>query len=233
MVLDLIGALIGAKAINDVGKKYSQKANPNLNDKKFDADCAEYGVATSSAGYTQQKIMDIAARCGVRPNKYGVLPENGWKHCLDYIAEYVNHPDDISNFERDWRIVVARQLDDKSAKLIEEKWPYYQTSYNGYLENKEFWTSGPKIVLRFKHWHGLPKDEYLKRLEDIQTKTFWGELVLKPPVLRNNPRFEDSFTETWVMQGCKTDELGRGLTHNAWRTLYKTCMGVCGYDAML
>ena len=232
-MLGLIGIGLAALGINQAAKKHGQKANPNLNITKFDADCAEYGVATSSAGYTRQKILDIAARCGVRPNKYGVLPEDGWKHCLDYIGQYVNHPDDISNFERDWRIVVADQLKDKSSQLIQKHWKYYQHQYNGYLNNKELWACGPKIVLEFRHWHGLPKEEYLKRLEDIQTKTFWGELCLKPPVLRHNPRFKDSFIETWVVHGSKFDKQGSRITNNSWASLYEDCCGVCGYDAML
>ena len=233
VLLELLGVALGAAAINSATKQSSKKANPRLNTTRFDANNARYGVATSSAGFTKQKIMDIAARCGVKPNKHGVLPEDGWKNCLKYVSEYVNHPDDVTNFERDWRMTVASQLKDKSAKMIEENWGGYQHQYNGYLNNKERWTSGPKIVLEYKHWHGLPKDQYLQRLEDIQNKTFWGELTIQPPILRNNPRFEDSFIEVWVMQGRKPDKQGDWLTHNAWNTTYERCCGVCGYDAML
>lgn len=233
VLLSLLGVALGAKAINSAAEKHSKKANPNLNKNKFDADCAEYGIATSSMGFTHQKIMDIAARCGVRPNKYGVLPEDGYKRCLDYVSNYVNHPDDLTNFERDWRLTVASQLKDKSEMMIEKYWDSYQRQYQGYLGNKKHWTSGPKIVLEFKHWHGLPKDQYLQRLNDIQTKTFWGELALKEPILRNNPRFEDSFIEVWVVQGSKNDRQGSMLTNNMWKNTYKACLGVCGYDAML
>lgn len=233
VLLSLLGVAVGAKLVNSAAKQHGKKANPKLNTTKFDADNAQYGVATSSAGFTRQKIMDIAARCGVRPNKYGVLPENGWKHCIKYISNYINDPQDIANFERDWRMTVADQLKNKSSILIEKHWDNYQHQYNGYLKHKKHWTSGPTIVLRLKHWHGLPKDQYIKRLKDIQTKTFWGELAIKDPVLRNNPRFEDSFIEVWTMQGGRHDHQGDWLTNNKFKTLYKDCCGVCGYNAML
>ena len=233
VLLELIGVALGAAIINDMAKKSSMKANPRLNTTRFDANNARYGVASSSSGFTKQKIIDIAARCGVRPNKYGVLPEDGWKRCLKYVSEYVNHPDDVANFERDWRMTVASQLKDKSAKMIEENWAGYQHQYNGYLNNKEHWTSGPDIVLEFKHWHGLSRDQHLKRLKDIQTKTFWGELCLQDPILRKNPRIDNSYVEVWVMKGSKHDKQGDWLTHNAWNMTYKRCCGVCGYDSML
>ena len=233
VLLELIGVALGASLINGMAKKSSMKANPRLNTTRFDANNARYGVASSSSGFTKQKIIDIAARCGVRPNKYGVLPEEGWKKCLKYVSEYVNNPDDIANFERDWRMTVASQLKDKSAKMIEENWAGYQHQYNGYLNNKEYWTSGPDIVLEFKHWHGLSRDQHLKRLKDIQTKTFWGELCLQDPILRKNPRIDNSYVEVWVMRGSKHDKQGDWLTHNAWNMTYKRCCGVCGYDSML
>lgn len=226
VLLELLGVAAGAALINSSAKKHQQKANPNLDRNKFDADCARHSVIG-------QDIMDVAARCGVKPNKYGVLPEDGYKHCLKYVAQYVNHPDDIELFKRDWLLAVKQQLGAKSNLMIRKYWNDYQHQYNGYLNNKEHWTSGPEIVLEYKHWHGLPKDQYLQRLKDIQTKTFWGELTIEPPILRNNPRFEDSFIEVWVMQGRKNNKQGDWLTNKFWQSTYKCCCGVCGYDAML
>lgn len=233
MVLSTIGMLLAAGTINKAAKNRGKKANSKLNNVEFDAHNAEYGIASNPIGFTSQKIMDIAARCGVRPNKYNVLPEDGWKHCLKYVSQYVNNPHDIINFERDWLKTVEKQLNSKSTQMIKQHWDSYQHQYQGFLNNKEFWTSGPKIVLEFKHWHDLPKDQYLQRLEDIQTKTFWGELTLKEPILRHNPRFEKSFIEIWIMQGQKNDKQGNWLTNNIFRNLYIDCCGVCGYDAML
>ena len=233
VLLSLLGVALGAAAINSAAKQHGKKTNPKLNTTKFDADSARYGVATSSAGFTRQKIIDIAARCGVQSNKYGVLPEDGWKHCIKYVSNYINDPQDIANFERDWKITVASQLEDRSEQTIKKYWDDYQRQYKKYLKNKEYWTTGPIVTLQFKHWHGLPKDQYLKRLENIQTKTFWGELVHTPPILRNNPNFKNSFIEVWVMKGSKGDTQGSYLTNNRMKLLYKRCCGVCGYDAML
>lgn len=226
VLLELIGVALGASLINGMSKKSSMKANPQLDVKQFDADCARYSVIG-------QDIMDVAARCGVKPNKYGVLPEDGYKHCMEYVTQYVNHPDDIELFKRDWLLTVEQQLKAKSDLMINKYWGDYQHQYNGYLNNKEHWTSGPDIVLEFKHWHGLSKDQHLKRLKDIQTKTFWGELCLKDPILRKNPRINDSYIEVWVMRGRKYDKQGDWLTHNSWEMTYEVCCGVCGYDSML
>ena len=225
-MLGLIGVGLAALGLNTTAKESSKKASPGLNTKQFDADCARHGIVG-------QDIMDVAARCGVRPNKFGVLPENGWKRCIKYASNYVNAPGDIDAFKRDWLLAVEQQLAAKSNRMVRDHWDSYQHQYHGYLKNKEFWTCGPEIVLEFKHWHGLPKDQYLKRLEDLQVKTFWGELVVEKPILRYNPRFEDSFIETWVVQGGKYDRQDRRLTHNQLRSLYVDCCGVCGYDAML
>lgn len=225
-LLELLGIACGIGAVNSATKKSSIKANPQLDVKQFDANCARYGIVG-------QNIVDVAARCGVKPNKYGVLPENGYKHCLKYVTQYVNHPNDIELFKRDWLLTVEQQLGAKSNLMIRKYWNDYQHQYNGYLNNKKYWTSGPEIVLEFKHWHGLPKDQYLQRLKDIQNKTFWGELTIEPPILRNNPRFKNSFIEVWVMQGDKNDKQGSLLTNKSWQSTYKCCCGVCGYDAML
>lgn len=233
MVLGFIGVLVSAALLSSLAEQKGKKANPRLNATRFDADNARYGVSTSSVGFTRQKIMDIAARCGVKPNKYGMLPEDGWKRCLKYVEHYINDSEDIVNFERDWRMTVADQLQDKSSKMIKKHWKDYQTQYKGYLEHKEYWTCGPAMTLEFRHWHGLLKDEYLKRLDDLQNNTFWGELVLQDPILRKNSRFEDSFIEVWVIQGGRNDSQDRYITKNMKTNLYIDCLGVCGYDAML
>ena len=225
MVLSTIGVFVAAAAISAAADKSSKKANPQLNNKEFDAKCAASGIHTA-------KIMDIAARCGVTPSKYGVLPEDGWKHCLEYVATYATKPDDIDNFKRDWRYVVERQLKGKSQQIIDKYQKSYQGQYDAFKKHKDVWLGGPLVVLEIKHWHGLPKDEHIQRMKDIQENTFWGELCIKDPILRHNPRFEDAHTETWVMRGTKHE------TDNDWaikqkRLLYKNCCGVCGYDPML
>ena len=43
-LLELIGAVLGASAVDSAAKQSSKKANPQLNEKQFDADCARYSV---------------------------------------------------------------------------------------------------------------------------------------------------------------------------------------------
>ena len=226
MVLGTFGMLLTAGAISGLADKSKKKANPKLNNTEFDAHCARLGIS-------RVKIMDIAARCGVTPSKYGVLPEDGWKHCLNYVSNYVNDPDDIEQFKRNWAHVVERQLKSKSQQIIDKYWDSYQNSYQLFLKNKNNWLNGPIITLELRHWHGLPKDQHIARLKDIQLKTFWNELALKDPILRNNPRFKDAHIEFWILRGGRYDEQDSRLTNNKMKTLYKKCCGVCGYDAML
>ena len=236
VLLELLGVALGAAAVNGAAKRHQQKANPSLDRKKFDADNARYGVASHEAGYTEQRIMDIAARCGVRPNKYGVLPENGYKHCLKYVAKYVNHPDDVDNFERDWRRTISKQLTRKAAQLKSESEKHYEYLYrqwylNGMKEKCE--KGGNTIVLTFKHWHGMPKDQHLGRMENLIENTLWGDRIVEQPILRHNPRFEDSHIETWVVKAIPSARQDSRITHNGLTLAYKTCCKHLGYDPML
>lgn len=236
VLLTLLGVAAGTALVNGAAKKHQQKANPNLNRSKFDADNAQYGVATSSVGYTEQKIMDIAARCGVRPNKHGVLPENGYKHCFDYVSNYINHPSDLDNFERDWREAIAKQLSRKSDKLKSESEEHYeyickQWYTDGIKEKCE--RSGKTIVLTIKHWHGMSKDQHLERVDNLVKNTILGDKITKQPIIRNNPRFDNSLVETWVFKALPSDKQDGMLTMNSYKLLYKTCCKHLGYDPML
>lgn len=226
MVLNTIGMFLAAGAINKYADKGKKKINPELNNDEFDAKCARLGI-------NRVQVIDIAARCGVTPSKYGVLPEDGWKKCIKYISNYINDQKDVEAFKRRWQKVVEKQLDDKSQKVINKFWDSYQESYKMFLNNKRSWLSGPIITLELKHWHGLPKDQYIQRLSNIQSKTFWGELAIAKPILRHNPRFNNSFIEVWTLRGGEYDKQNSYLTNNRFKLLYKKCCGVCGYDAML
>lgn len=235
VLLELLGVAAGAALVNSAAKKHQQKANPKLNRQKFDNDNAEYGIATSSLGYTEQKILDIAARCGVRPNKYGVLPENGWEHCLKYVSEYVNDPKDISNFERDWKNTVGEQLKRKAEKLKDDSSAYYERAYRlwhheGYCDKAD---PNNKIIIKIKHWRGMPKEEHLKRMNNLYENTLLKDKSVKPPILRNDPRAKDGHIEVWVLKGYPWDKPTSWLSQNSCRTLYEGCCKHLGYDPML
>lgn len=234
VLLELLGVALGAAAVNSAAKKHQQKANPKLNRTKFDAQTAEHGVATSSAGFTEQKIMDIAARCGVRPNKYGVLPEYGYEHCINYVKENSNNKKDIENFERDWRLTVGEQLKRKAEKLKDESSAYYERAYRLWYdgENKKA-SSGNKIIIKIKHWKGMPKETHLKRMNNLYENTLLKEKCIKPPILRDNPTSKDSHIEVWVFKGFPWEKQGSWLTQNSKKTFYKQCCKHLGYDPML
>ena len=240
VLFTLLGIAAGAKLVNSAAKQHQQKANPNLNRKRFDADSREYGVATSSAGFTEQKIIDIAARCGVRPNKYGVLPENGWKHCLKYVTRYVNNPNDLANFERDWNIVVGKQLKQKVEKLKDESSKYYERAHRLWFEGhpnekpyKDQMVKSKKCVIEIRHWHGLEHEEHLNRVQRLYDETLLGECCVKPPILRNNIKMKNSFVEIWVFGCYPWQDVNSRITRNGKITLYKHCCKHLGFDPML
>ena len=240
MLLSLLGVAASAALINSAAKRHQQKANPNLDRAKFDAQNAEYGIATSSLGFTEQKIMDIAARCGIRPNKNGVLPPNGWKLCMKYVSKYINHPDDLINFERDWLQTVERQMARRSTQLINESEDNYEHlcknwygGYPGKKPEKDLINYTHKSILEVKHWHGLPREEHVKRIYDIYTNTILCECCCKPPILRPNPRIKDSHVETWVFGCLPHQKPNTRLTRNAHKCVYEDCCEHLGYDPAL
>lgn len=234
VLLELLGVALGAAAVNSAAKKHQQKANPKLNRTKFDAQNAEHGVVTSSAGFIEQRIMDIAARCGVRPNKHGVLPEYGYEHCINYVTENSNNKKDIENFERDWRLTVGEQLKRKAEKLKDESSAYYERAYWLWHERDcNIADPNNKITIKIKHWKGLPKETHLKRINNLYENTLLKEHCVKPPILRNDPLSKDSHIEVWVFKGYPWQRQGSWIAQNGKRTLYEGCCKHLGYDPML
>ena len=114
VLLELLGIGFTIACISKYGEKQAKKAYPQMQDKKVksdtDAEFARYGIKGKNNKFTDTKINMIAARCNVTPNKYGVLPQNGWKYCRSYVARYANSNQDILDFEQAWYTTVQHQL---------------------------------------------------------------------------------------------------------------------------
>lgn len=225
VLLELLGVASSAAAINKWAKKSGMKAYPKLDKAKFDAENAKYGIAHD--GFTYEKICMIAARCGIIP-KTGVFHENGWKHCIHYVSQYIDDPSDLDAFEEGWRNARQIQLDHKSSEIHNK----YERSYQAKC-NDDRWGKGDEIVLELKHWHGLPKDQYLERMDRLYNDTILGELCTTKPILRNNPRFENSFIEVWCILGQPGFKQGNYLTIQMVKSLYRDCCAHLGYDARI
>ena len=64
------------------------------------------------SGIDPTDVMRIARRCGVRPNKKGVLPyAEPPKWVLDYVRKYSNSPRDVDEFKKNWNKTIDQQLE--------------------------------------------------------------------------------------------------------------------------
>lgn len=231
MVLSLIGVGLAAAAISGLAEQSSKRAYPSLNEKEFDAINGSKGIA--HGGYPDEKIMKIAARCGVKPNKHGVLPQNGKNNCIRYVTKYADHDRDIEKFKRAWDRTVENQIK-KHGNNLKEKYARNYEYMKGIVERKGHgFFGGPTIVLEINHWHGINKKEQLKRMKELQDQTIWGDVCIHQPKLRHNPNFPGGFTEYWTLHGGKDDKQGKRSTIKKYKGLYTDCCAHIGYDAML
>jgi hypothetical protein len=113
MVLGTIGMLLAAGAIARTAERRTMNACPTLDKKRYDEHNAIHGINIHD-------INKIAARNGVRCDKHGVLPENGWMQCINYVKQYANSPEDVENFLRAWLDGIQKQLDAKHEKIRTE-----------------------------------------------------------------------------------------------------------------
>lgn len=234
----IIGTVIAMGAISGVADRHNKNAYPGLNKAELDAECARYGIRGRTGNFTETHIRKIAARNNVPCNKHGVLPENGWKECVRYVQQYVNSDTDLRDFEQAWYGLVETQMKQRSARLKDPNSKIMQQ----YKKHDQFFSStdtpdarwkSKTIVLEIKHWHGMPKEEHLKRMHELQDQTFWGRLCKEKPILRDNPRMPDSYTETWILYAGSKHEQGSKYTESVFKDWYKECCASLGYDAAL
>lgn len=239
-MLGVIGTILAMGAISSYASKDAKRAYPKMDNKKIkeetDAEFAQYGIKGKSGEFTERKINMIAARNNVRPNKYGVLPEDGWIKCQNYVMGYANHDEDVTDFKRAWYDTIEQQLKMQRKKISNPKFNKEVQKY--YKSEKHIETTlkerehGPTIVLELKHWHGIPKEEQLKRMKELQTETIWGKICKEEPILRHN-NHENTFKEIWIIKGEKDDRQGSYSTKRYYKNLYTKCCAKIGYNAEL
>lgn len=226
MILSTLGLFAAMGAIHAAACARDKEAAPYLNFNKFDAENARNGIH-GPLGFTEDRIMKIAARCGVRTQNK-ILPEEGYVRCAHYVQQYSNNERDYDSFKRAWIRTVENQIKRKQREAREKTNPKYKTAAKF---NREYIRkNGPAIVLEYKHWHGMPKEEHLKRMKVLQNETFWGEICKEPPILRDNPRMPGSHTEVWIMNGLMQDEQGDWKTMRRFKNHYKLCCEKLGYE---
>lgn len=230
VILTTLGLLGAAAAINSTAKAHQKRAYPKLNKNEFDAENARYGIRGSILGFTEERIMKIAARNSVVPNKHGILPENGWAQCIQYVEGYANSHSDVNDFKRAWKRTVQNQIKRKQSKTRNENNTQYEILQKHVITNMKQNRHGPTIVLELKHWHGISKEEHLMRMKELQNKTIWGTFCKEAPILRNNPRFPDAYTETWILIGDQSDKQDSYITINKFKQKYKICCKELGYE---
>lgn len=241
MILEIIGTTLAMGAISSIADRHSKKAYPNLTEqdkRNMDAEFARYGIRGQIGELTEEKIRKIAARCNVPTNKNGILPEEGWLKCRNYVAQYLNSEEDWDYFKMSWEYAIGEQLKrrsemlkDPSNKIIQE-YERYAQYFNDTNDVNASWKA-QTIVLEIKHWHGIPKEEQLKRMKQLQNETFWGLLCVEPPILRDNPRMLDMYTEVWILHAAESHVQGSRHTENVFKDWYTQCCAKLGYDAAL
>lgn len=240
-MLGVIGVILTMGAIASYADKDARKAYPAMDEKKvrakMDAECARYGIKGKNDEFTETWINMIAARNYVRPNKYGVLPEDGWIKCERYVVDYANCDEDIADFKRAWYDTIEHQLEMQREQISDSRLnkkvrDYYDSEkyVNRTLKQRE---NGPTIVLELKHWHGIPKDEQLKRMKELQEKTIWGKICKEKPILRHNAKYEDTYKEIWIIKGKSNDKQESWGTQKYYKNLYTECCAKIGYNAEL
>ena len=241
MVLGLIGTILAAGAIAAWADKGSKNAYPKMSNSKvrndMDAEFARYGIKGQNGRFDNTKVKMIAARNNVQANKHGILPEEGWKRCRSYVAKYANCDQDILDFEEAWYHVVesqirayGRTLQDRNSKLMKS----YRSNarfFNAPSHEAEW--KQQEIVLEIKHWHGIAREEQLKRMKQLQDQTYWGRLCVEPPILRENPHAPDSYVEVWILYANNGHKRGSKYTNNVFKNWYNECCAKIGYDAAL
>lgn len=211
------------KGICSMGEAYGKKAYPGLDNDKYDKENMRDGIMPHD-------ILRIAARNGIRPDKNGVLPLYGYKHCINYVRKYANDPSDVDKFIEEWKRRCEYQEKEHSHQLKKESAQHYKDIVEWFENTRK---SGRTITLMYNHWRDLTEKEHNKRVHELYTQTYLGERAVKPPVVRFDPDIYGKRTEVWVVES-NTDEFqDERQTMARWKRLYVICCEHLGYEPKL
>lgn len=226
VLLELIGAAVAYSVVKGTSKAigdYGKNANPNLNNKDFDRKNGVNGLKV----YGERNIMNIASRCGIR-TKNGVLPRYGYENCMDYVYKYANNRADIDAFPREWKKVSEQQEKRQSRQLASSSTGEYRRLVNVW-KNKHL-NPSKTIILEFDHWYSLTLDEHRRQALDIYDHTYFGEIAVKPPVVRPHPKIYGKRTEYWEVKATSDAKQDNWVTNGEYKALYSACCRYRGYN---
>lgn len=225
----MIGWLIGTaiaystiKGACSYAEQRGQKAYPTLNRKEFDQNNMIKGIGE----FTEEKIKQIAARNGVRPNKYGVLPLFGFEHCIHYVEQYGGN---INDFKNAWILVVKCQEDIQKGRIHNKYNERYHKLADIYSQGNFSDTETTTFTLN--HWYDLPLYEHEARCDEIYDDTFLGGLAVHRPVVRGSNKVYGARSEVWTVKKRLYDRpYSDGLADRTWKGAYNTCCKYLGYQ---
>lgn len=224
VLMSLIGAAVaysvvkgGTKAIGEYGKN----ANPKLNNQQYDRRNNIDGLKITG----EHNIMNIAARCGIR-TKNNVLPKYGYKHCLAYVHKYVNDID-TQTFIQEWKRVSEMQEKRQRQQLTQSSKREYHKMIN--LWNQKNWEHERTIIFEFNHWYNLTLAEHNQQAMEIYNDTYFGNIAVKPPVIRAHPKIYGKRTEYWEVKATKDAKQNDWVTKSTYKALYNQCCKYRGY----
>lgn len=225
----VLGWLFGAavtysalKGASTYAGQRSQRAYPNLDRVEFDRTNMIKGIGE----FNQEKILQIAARCGVKPNEYDVLPLFGYEKCVDYVKEYGG---DIQNFIDSWMLVVKCQEDVQKGRIHNKYNERYHKLAKVYENNK--FSETETTVFTINHWYNLPLSDHKERCKEIFDETFLGKLAVEYPVVHGRTKSYGSRSEIWTVKKREYDRpYSDNLADRTWKGAYNTCCKYLGYQ---
>lgn len=182
-------------------------------------------------GIHTERIVDIARRCHIKTNKYGVIPSDGYRRCLKYVRKYANSEDDVDRFIANWKRVFQKQLNDMPNKVKESKDAQWYETYANTLKGYDL-TDSKLHTYEVTHWKNLSKEEHLKRMQRISKETALKHVLHQPPILRWSDMIRNAYTEFWTVY--VPNRAGNVLRNQKqFHNTYSKCAAYLGYDAEL
>ena len=230
VLLSLIGAAVAyctVKGTCEAIGKYGQNAYKGIDTRDFDLKNSANGIRYSS----ETDINKIAARNGIRCDKYGLLPEFGYRNCLEYVRRYSNSENDVDGFIRSWKRTVRNQEARRSSRLKAESVSSYESNVKAWREAD--WDNRRTIIIELSHWWGLTIEDHQERAMDIYNNTYMGEIAVKKPVVRRDPKIYGRRIETWQIRARKDFRQDEWSTNNRIKAMYTLCAKQRGLEAKL